>query len=125
MHGRKNRNPQGRAASPLLAPDGMSTPTPAFLTAQTDGVTLAIKLQPRAAKNEISASNGPELRIKVTAPPVDAAANEALLRLLADKLDCARGQVELIRGHTARHKVVKVHGLTAATVRAKLGAATG
>lgn len=90
------------------------------MTVQADGITLAIKLQPRASKNEIGEASGPELRIKVTAPPVDAAANEALLRLLADTLDCPRGKVELIRGHTARHKVVKVYGLTAATTLAAL-----
>jgi len=53
-----------------------------------------------------------ELRIKVTAPPVDAAANEALIKLLAEKLDCARGLVELVRGHKSRHKIgetLRVH----------------
>jgi len=55
---------------------------------------------------------GNELRIKVTAPPVDAAANEALVELLAGRLDCPRGRVELIRGHKSRHKVVKLHGFT-------------
>ena len=120
MHGRKNLNQQSRAGNLPSAPDALTTSLPACLTAQADGVTLAIKLQPRASKNEISDVSGPELRIKVTAPPVDAAANEALLRLLAERLDCARGKVELIRGHTARHKVVKVYGLTAAVVLAKL-----
>jgi len=123
MHGRKNLNQQSRAGKPPAAPAPLITALPAFLTAQADGVTLAIKLQPRASQNEIGAVSGPELRIKVTAPPVDAAANEALLRLLAKRLDCARGKVELIRGHTARHKVVKIHGLTAAAVLAKLIAA--
>ena len=113
MHGSKNFPSQSKPASAL----------PACLTAQADGVSIAIKLQPRASKNEITELNGPELRIKVTAPPVDAAANEALLRLLADQLDCSRGKVELIRGHTARHKVVKVYGLSATEVFAKLAAA--
>jgi uncharacterized protein (TIGR00251 family) len=123
MHGRKNLNQQSRAGKRPAAPVPLTTSLPAFLTAQADGVTLAIKLQPRASQNEIGAVSGPELRIKVTAPPVDAAANEALLRLLAERLDCARGKVELIRGHTARHKVVKIHSLTAAAVLAKLIAA--
>lgn len=112
MHGRKNSSSADTNASAL----------PAFLTVQSDGVTLAIKLQPRASKTEIGEITGSELRVKVTAPPVDAAANEALLRLLADKLDCPRGKVELIRGHTARHKVVKLHGLNAAAVVTKLTA---
>ncbi len=94
---------------------------PDFITAQADGVNLAIKLQPRASKNEIGEPKGPELRIRVTAPPVDAAANEALLRLLADMLECPRGKVELVRGHTTRHKIVRIHGATPATIMAKLG----
>ena len=118
MHGRKSKPP----AKPLRGPD--SPPLPAFITVQADGITLAIKLQPRASQNEIGEANGPELRIKVTAPPVDAAANEALLRLLADALECPRGNVELIRGQTARHKVIKVHGLTAAECLTKLRATT-
>ena len=65
-----------------------------------------MKLQPRASKNEIGAPLGGELKIKVTAPPVDAAANEALVKLLAEKLDCPRGKVELLRGHTSRHKTI-------------------
>ena len=117
MHGRKTTS--------LPSPKPGNPPQPAFLTAQSDGVTLAIKLQPRASQNEISTASGPELCIRVTAPPVDAAANEALLRLLADALDCPRGKVELIRGHTARHKVVKVYGISPPIVVAKLTAAAG
>ena len=71
-----------------------------------------MKLQPRASKNEIGTPLGDELRIKVTAPPVDAAANEALVKMLAGQLDCARSRVELIRGHKSRHKVLKLHGFT-------------
>ncbi|MEK7706408.1 MAG: DUF167 domain-containing protein [Verrucomicrobiota bacterium] len=83
-------------------------------------MSLAIKLQPRASANEIGKPLGNELRIKVTAPPVDAAANEALLRLLAETFDCPRGRVELVRGHASRHKIVKLHGVSAAHVLAKL-----
>ncbi len=83
-----------------------------FLRAHPDGVYIAIKLQPRADRNEIGEAIGAELKIKVTAPPVDAAANEALLRLLAGKLQCPRGAVQLARGQTSRHKVVFVRGLS-------------
>jgi uncharacterized protein (TIGR00251 family) len=93
---------------------------PGFLRLQPDGLLLSVKLQPRASVNEIAEPLGNELRIKVTAPPVDAAANEALLRLLADTLDCPRGRVELVRGHTSRHKVVKLHGLNVEIARARL-----
>lgn len=94
--------------------------TPGFLRVQPDGLLLSVKLQPRASANAIGEAVGNELRIKVTAPPVDAAANEALLRLLADTLDCPRGRVELVRGNTSRHKVVKLHGLDANTVLTRL-----
>lgn len=96
----------------------MSSPT--FLHPHADGVLLSIKLQPRASTNEIGEALGDELKIKVTAPPVDAAANEALIRLLADHFDCPKSRVELVRGHTSRHKTVKLHGLSLEAVVAKL-----
>jgi uncharacterized protein len=95
--------------------------TPAFLHAQTDGVLLSVKLQPRASANEIGDVLGNELRIKVTAPPVDAAANEALLKILAQQLHCPRNRVDIVRGHTSRHKTVKLYGVTPEVVLAKLG----
>jgi uncharacterized protein (TIGR00251 family) len=96
---------------------------PGFLRVQADGVLLSVKLQPRSSANEIGDALGNELRIKVTAPPVDAAANEALVRLLAQHLDCPRNRVELVRGHTSRHKTIKLHGLAPEDVVKKLGRA--
>ena len=98
----------------------MQAPVPAFIRAQVDGVQLAVKLQPRASANEVCTPIGGELKIKVTAPPVDSAANEALVKLLAEKLDCARNRVELIRGHTSRHKTVMLHGFKTEEVEEKL-----
>ncbi|HEY5911037.1 MAG TPA: DUF167 domain-containing protein [Verrucomicrobiae bacterium] len=92
---------------------------PNFLRPQKDGVLLSVKLQPRASRNEIGEALGEELRIKVTAPPVDAAANEALLRLVAEHLGCPRRQVVLERGQTSRHKTIKLYGLTLAEAAAK------
>jgi len=94
--------------------------TAGFLQAQSDGVMLSIKLQPRASANAVGEPLGNELRVKVTAPPVDAAANEALIRLLAEELGCGRNKVVLVRGHTSRHKSVKIYGLAAETVLARL-----
>lgn len=95
---------------------------PGYLKAQADGVLLSVKVQPRASRNEIGEALGNELRIKVTAPPVDAAANEALVRLLAETLDCPRNRVELLRGQTSRHKVLKLHGVSAETALGQLAA---
>jgi len=83
----------------------------AFLQSRPDGVYVSLKVQPRASKNEIGEVAGNELKVKVTAPPVDSAANEAVLRLLAETLDCPRSAVQLIRGAAARHKQVRVMGV--------------
>ena len=95
-------------------------PLPSYLKIVPDGVCLSLKVQPRASKNEIGEAVGDELKIKVTAPPVDSAANEAVLRLLAEALDCPRGSVQLLRGKTSRHKQVLIAGLSAESVAAKL-----
>jgi len=93
---------------------------PVYLRAQPDGTLLSVKVQPRASANEIGAEQGGELKVKVTAPPVDSAANEALVRLLAEELGCPRNRVELIRGQTSRHKVVKLHGWSPEDVAERL-----
>jgi uncharacterized protein len=95
--------------------------TPAdFLRAEPDGVLLSVKVQPRASKNQIGAPQGSELKVQVTAPPVDSAANEALIELLAEKLDCGRNRIEIIRGHKSRHKILKLHGFAAEEVLQKI-----
>jgi hypothetical protein len=86
---------------------------PPYLKMHGDAIHLHIKVQPRASRNEIGAALGDELKIKVTAPPVDSAANEALVRFVAEVLDCPRSCVQLIRGPTSRHKVVAIRGLSA------------
>jgi len=94
---------------------------PPFLRPQADGVLLSVKLQPRASANRIGEALGAELRVRVTAPPVEAAANEALIKLLAQQLHCPRNRVDIVRGHTSRHKTVKILGLAPADVVQKLG----
>ena len=95
---------------------------PNFLRETSGGLLLSVKLQPRAARTEIGEPLGDELKIKVTAPPVDSAANEALLKLLAEKLDCPRSRIELLRGHTSRHKTLLLRGFKPDEVLVKLGA---
>lgn len=91
-----------------------------FLKAEAGGVRLSVKVQPRASANEIGPPLGDELKIKVTAPPVDSAANEALVKFLAEKLGCSRGRVELVRGGTSRHKTLLLHGFQPEEVVQKL-----
>jgi hypothetical protein len=91
-----------------------------FLQSQPDGTLLRVKVQPRAPRNEVVGVLGDELKLKIAAPPVDSAANDALIEFLATQLDCPRRCVELIRGHKSPHKVLKLHGLTAAEAALKL-----
>jgi uncharacterized protein len=76
-----------------------------------EGVFLAVKLQPRASRNAIQGLHGAELKVAVTAPPVDSAANSALLEFLAHSLNVARSRIHLTRGLTSRHKTVFIAGL--------------
>ncbi|MGO8699224.1 MAG: DUF167 domain-containing protein [Limisphaerales bacterium] len=92
-----------------------------FLKPVEGGLALAVKVQPRASANEICGPLGGELKIKVTAPPVDSAANEALIEFLAEKLGCAKGAVTIVRGHASRHKMIRLTGLKEADARQRLG----
>lgn len=94
-----------------------------FLRACENGVYLAVKVQPRASRNALCGVHGNELKISVTAPPVDSAANQAVIEFLAEKLDCSRSTLELVRGHTSRHKTIFLRGLTSDEVVRRLGLA--
>ncbi|NBV24210.1 MAG: YggU family protein [Proteobacteria bacterium] len=95
-------------------------PLPPYLRSQPDGVFLAVKVQPRASRNEIGGLHGTELKVAVTAPPVDSAANQAVVEFLAEALGLPRRAVTLVRGQTSRHKVFRLDGITAETAAAKL-----
>ena len=76
------------------------------------GVTLSVRIQPRASKNEAVRLENGGLKIRLTAPPVDGAANEALVKFLADRFSVAKSQVEIVSGHTSRDKIVRVNGVS-------------
>lgn len=85
-----------------------------------DAFMLQVRLTPRAAQDKIAGWEGDVLRVRVTAPPVEGRANEALLRLLASALDVPASRLRLARGQTQRNKVVAVEGLSEEEVRARL-----
>jgi uncharacterized protein (TIGR00251 family) len=91
------------------------------LLSTPEGTRLALRIQPRASRDEIVGRHGDAIRVRLTAPPVDGAANEALVRFLAGRLGLARGAVTLVRGHTGRDKTVDVAGLTPEEVTRRLG----
>jgi len=73
-----------------------------------DGVRFSVRLQPRASKNEIAGLQGSSLKIRVTSPPVDGLANNALIGFLSDTLGVSRRNVCIVSGHTSRTKVIEV-----------------
>lgn len=96
------------------------TELPCYIRVQGAGASLAVKVQPRASRNEIVGELGGALKIKLTAPPVDSAANEALVVFLAEKVGCAKSAVTLARGQRSRHKTVLIDGIDARRVAEKL-----
>ena len=93
---------------------------PPYLREAREGVSISIKAQPRASRTEIAGLHGGELKIRVAAPPVDSAANEALVEFLSERLGCPRRDIVLTRGGTSTHKQFVVSGMTAAIVAERL-----
>ncbi len=79
-------------------------------------LTFAVKVIPRAKRDEIIGVEGDAVKVRLNAPPVEGRANDALIRFLAAQFGVKRADVEILRGETARHKLVRVRGAT----RAKL-----
>ena len=74
--------------------------------------TFEVRVHPRATRDEITGEGGGALEVRVTAPPTEGRANEALCRLVARKLRVAPSRVSILRGARSRDKVVQVDGLT-------------
>lgn len=75
-----------------------------------DVITLTLHVQPGAKRSEIAGLHGDALKIKLSAPPVEGRANEALLKFLAKTFEVPLRNVELLQGTQSRHKVVAVAG---------------
>lgn len=81
---------------------------------------IRVRLTPRAAREQIAASDGGSYLVRVTAPPVDGRANDALCRLIARRARIAPSRVTLLRGAKGREKVLSVEGIDAATLHERL-----
>ena len=94
---------------------------------------ISVRVIPRSSKNileweEREASRQGEeassLKARLTAPPVEGAANEALIALLADKLALPRRNINIVRGATSRQKIVEITGMTRAEIKLKISIST-
>ena len=81
-------------------------------------VSFSVRVQPRASRDEIVGEWQDGLKIRLTAPPLDDRANEALRRLLATRLNVSLSAVRIASGEHSRTKRVEVRGVSAAAVRA-------
>ena len=85
------------------------------------GAALAIRVTPRARKNEVvEVLSDQTVKIRLTAPPVEGKANEALIKYLADILDIPKSKIEIVAGETGRDKLVSVLDADLAEVHKKI-----
>lgn len=75
-----------------------------------------IQVQPRASKNEIIGIHGDSLKVRLTSPPVEGAANSLLMEFIAKKLGIPRSRVEIVSGERSRHKTLRIEGVSKAEV---------
>ena len=93
----------------------------AFTVSPRDaGVRFAVHVQPRAKRPGIDGTHGDALRVRVQAPPVEGAANDAVIAVIAAALGVPLRAVRIAAGHTSRQKLVDVDGITASAAAARL-----
>lgn len=94
----------------------------AWLQETSGGLVLNVRVIPRASKTTIQGEHGDALKIRLCAPPVDGAANTALIQYLAKQLGISKANVALLSGATSRQKRIQITGLSADAVRHTLSA---
>ncbi|MSM38097.1 MAG: YggU family protein [Geobacter sp.] len=85
-----------------------------------DGVCFVVHVQPRASRTEICGLQGDELKVRLTSPPVDDAANRQLAEFIAKSLGLAKSRVTIVAGTKSRHKTVLVTGVEPGLLRTLL-----
>ncbi len=83
--------------------------------------TVAVRVQPRSSRDGVAGLSEGVLRVRLTAPPVENRANEALVRFLAGALGVPRGCVEIVAGDRGRNKIVRVRGIAPDELHRRLG----
>jgi uncharacterized protein (TIGR00251 family) len=91
-----------------------------FLTQSCDSVLITIRVIPRATRSQIAGTRNDALLVRLSAPPVDGAANAELIDVLSDALGVPRRSVTLVSGERSRSKRVRVAGMAADDVRRAL-----
>jgi hypothetical protein len=89
---------------------------PLDLRETEEGVVLKVSVQPKASRQELSGIREGVLRLRLTAPPVEGAANEACRIFLAELFQISKSRVRIIRGHQSRQKWIQIQGMTSETI---------
>ena len=84
------------------------------------GATFQVRVQPRAKKNAVVGEVGEALKLALSAPPIEGRANQACIAFLAELLNVPRASVTIAAGQSSRNKVIRVAGVSAAQVEARL-----
>jgi uncharacterized protein (TIGR00251 family) len=95
----------------------MSRPDPSLCTETGDGIVLSLHIQPRASRNEDCGIQDNALKIRLTSPPVEGAANKLCREFLAGLFQVPKSAVEIVSGETSRHKRVRISGDDPARLR--------
>ncbi len=90
----------------------MSSPKLPFLEANKDGTYIRLRIQPGSSKKGISGLHGSALKIKLFAPPVEGAANKALLALLSKGLGLKKSSMRITSGERSKDKRVFIEGVS-------------
>lgn len=80
---------------------------------------ISVRVIPRSSKNTLEWEDG-ALKVRLTVPPVDGAANEALLTLLAQRLALSKRDIQIVHGTAGRHKTVEIAGMTLESIEQKI-----
>jgi uncharacterized protein (TIGR00251 family) len=83
-------------------------------------VLLPVAVQPRASRNAVAGLRGTALKLLLTAPPVEGAANDACLRFLANLLGMSRSRLSIVRGEKARQKLIRIANASPEALRTYL-----
>lgn len=91
-----------------------------FATDSKDGVVLNCRVLPSSSRNSFAEIAGDAVKVKITAPPVDGKANLGLISFLSKSLKIPKGNIKLVRGETAKRKVLLLEGKNAAEVAERI-----
>ena len=87
----------------------------------SDGIDLKVRVIPRSSRTMIVGEHDGALKVKISSPPVDGAANDEIIKLMAKTLGVSRSRVEIVSGQTAKAKQIRISDVTAEQAKNALG----